>query len=177
MASSEKSKGTDASFGDVFDVRRVRQLVELMKENELTELNIQQGDLRIQLQRAASQPLFASSGVAPLAVPQPVPAISASAQGIPGPAPSTAEVQDDLSIKVIKSPMVGTYYAAPDPNSQPFVKIGDTVDPDKTVCLIEAMKVFNEIQAEVAGRIVAVLKKPGDAVEFGAPLFKVDTRG
>jgi acetyl-CoA carboxylase biotin carboxyl carrier protein len=72
--------------------------------------------------------------------------------------------------------MVGTFYAAPDPDAAPYVKAGDHVSHDTTVCIVEAMKVFNEIQAEVAGKIVAVLVENGEPVEFGQPLFKVDTR-
>jgi acetyl-CoA carboxylase biotin carboxyl carrier protein len=79
-------------------------------------------------------------------------------------------------IVLVRSPMVGTFYAAPDPDSPPYVKVGDMVGPESTVCIVEAMKVFNEIQAETAGKIAAVLGKNGEPVEFGQPLFKVDTR-
>ncbi|MGB7736438.1 MAG: acetyl-CoA carboxylase biotin carboxyl carrier protein, partial [Thermoguttaceae bacterium] len=79
-------------------------------------------------------------------------------------------------VTVIKSPMVGTFYAAPDPDSPPFVKVGDHVGPETVVCIVEAMKVFNQIPAEAAGRIIAVLVENGAPVEFGQPLFKVDTR-
>lgn len=72
---------------------------------------------------------------------------------------------------------MGTFYTKPNPKSPPFVKVGDHVDPDKTICIIEAMKVFNEIPAETSGTIVAILAQDGDAVEFGKPLFKVDTKG
>jgi acetyl-CoA carboxylase biotin carboxyl carrier protein len=85
--------------------------------------------------------------------------------------PSSAE---PANLQVIKSPMVGTFYSASKPESPPFVKVGDAVGPDTTVCIIEAMKVFNEIPAECSGRIVAVLLANGDPVEFGQPLFKVD---
>ena len=77
---------------------------------------------------------------------------------------------------MIKSPIVGTFYAAPNPESQPFVKVGDHVGPETVICIVEAMKVFNQIPAEVAGRIVAVLAENGAPVEFGQPLFKVDSR-
>ena len=77
---------------------------------------------------------------------------------------------------LIKSPMVGTFYSAPDPDSPAYVKVGDPVGPDTTVCIVEAMKVFNEIPAEVSGKIVAVLVENGEPVEFGQPMFKVDTR-
>jgi len=77
---------------------------------------------------------------------------------------------------LVKSPMVGTFYAASDPDSPPFVKVGDHIGPDTTVCIVEAMKVFNQIPAEASGRIIAVLVENGAPVEFGQPLFKVDTR-
>ena len=77
---------------------------------------------------------------------------------------------------VIKSPMVGTFYAAPEPDSPPFIKVGDHVGPETTVCIVEAMKVFNQIPAEVSGKILTVLVQNGESVEYGQPLFKVDTR-
>ena len=79
-------------------------------------------------------------------------------------------------LAVIKSPIVGTFYTAPDPESPPYVKVGDHVGPETTVCLVEAMKVFNEIPAELSGKIVAVLVENGEPVEFGQAMFKVDTR-
>lgn len=150
--------------GDVFDIRRVRRLVELMRENELTELDIQQGEMRIQLKRNASVPTMS---VTPMTVPVPavVPVAAAPPKETPPPK------GDD--VHVIKSPMVGTFYMASSPDAPPFVKVGDSVSPEKTVCLIEAMKVYNEIQAECSGKILAVLVSNGQAVEFGAPLFKV----
>ncbi|HBT77255.1 MAG TPA: acetyl-CoA carboxylase biotin carboxyl carrier protein [Planctomycetaceae bacterium] len=173
MASSEKSKSAVAqtAANDVFDVRRVRRLVELMKENDLTELNIQQGDLKIQLQRAAA--------TVPVCAPvhAPAPAVSMPPPVAPPAAVASLPVAEDPNILTITSPMVGTFYTAADPQSPPFIKVGDTVGPEKTVCLIEAMKVFNEIQAETAGKIVAVLAQNGQPVEFGTPLFKIDTRG
>ncbi|MGL4595747.1 MAG: acetyl-CoA carboxylase biotin carboxyl carrier protein, partial [Thermoguttaceae bacterium] len=80
---------------------------------------------------------------------------------------------EEKNVTYIKSPMVGTFYNAPNPESAPFVKVGDVISADKTVCLIEAMKVFNEIQAECTGKIEAVLVKNGQVVEFGTPLFKI----
>jgi acetyl-CoA carboxylase biotin carboxyl carrier protein len=79
-------------------------------------------------------------------------------------------------LAIIKSPMVGTFYAAPDPDSPPYVKVGDHVGPETTVCIVEAMKVFNQIPAEVSGKVLAVLVDNGESVEYGQPLFKVDTR-
>lgn len=157
---------------DIFDVRKVRRLVELMKEHELSEIDLQQGDLRIQLRRACAAP--AVVGVAP-AVYAPAPVAVAPASESVAPAAKTA-AEDSKNIAMIKSPMVGTFYAAPDPDSPSFVKIGDHVGSETTVCIVEAMKVFNQIPAEISGRVIAVLAENGAPVEFGQPLFKVDTR-
>jgi len=153
---------------DSFDVRRVRRLVELMKEGDLSELDIRDADRRIQLRRG-TEPVAAA---APQAAAAPVPA-AASAP----PAAADQPKIDDAHIAVIKSPIVGTFYAAPNPQSPPFVKVGDHVGPETSVCIVEAMKVFNQIPAEVSGKITAVLVENGQPVEFGQPLFKVDTRG
>jgi acetyl-CoA carboxylase biotin carboxyl carrier protein len=158
---------------DIFDVRKIRRLVELMKEHDLAELDLQQGDVRIQLRRGA---LGVSTVVG---VPQLPPVAAPAPAGPPAPESevSSAVADDAKGIAVVKSPMVGTFYAAPDPDSPPFVKVGDHIGPETTVCIVEAMKVFNQIPAETAGRILAVLVENGAPVEFGQPLFKVDTRG
>ena len=161
---------SSASCQDIFDVRKIRRLVELMKEHDLSEIDLQQGEVRIQLRRA-------SAAAPPVIVSAPAPARPLPA-GPPAPesdAPVAAEPKAG-GIAVIKSPMVGTFYAAPDPDSPPFVKVGDHVGPETTVCIVEAMKVFNQIPAELGGRIIAVLAENGSPVEFGQPLFKVDTR-
>ena len=151
---------------DVFDLRRIRRFVELMKENELSELDIQQGDIRIQLKRNTAPPQ---------AVAMP-PTDSAASVLLPvATALPTDSVAKEANIQVVRSPMVGTFYAAASPDAPPFAQVGDTVTPEKTVCLVEAMKVFNEIAAECSGKIVAVLVKNGESVEFGKPLFKVST--
>ncbi|NLX95716.1 MAG: acetyl-CoA carboxylase biotin carboxyl carrier protein [Rhodopirellula sp.] len=150
---------------DVFDVRRIRRLVALMQEHDLSEIDLRQGDTRVVLRRG---------GDAAPARPAPAPVSLVPAEPVTVPA-AAAPVQEE-HIAVIRSPMVGTYYSAPDPDSAAFVKVGDSIGPDTTVCIVEAMKVFNQIPAEVAGKIVAVLVENGESVEFGQPLFKVDTR-
>ena len=144
---------------DVFDVRRIRRLVELMQENDLCELDIQQGDMRIQFKRGGT------SVVAAPVVP--------SAPAVAVPSAAAAAPPEEKNVQFIKSPMVGTFYTAPNPDAPPFVKVGDTISSEKTVCLIEAMKVYNEIPAECSGKIAAILVKDGQSVEFGKPLFKV----
>jgi acetyl-CoA carboxylase biotin carboxyl carrier protein len=153
-----------AGGGDIFDVKKVRRLVELMKEHDLAEIDLRQADQRIRLRRGA-EPQLVSGTVAPMHGQ----AVSSQTQATPPPAAESA-------LDVIKSPMVGTFYSAANPESPPFVKVGDHVGPESVVCIIEAMKVFNEIQAEIAGQVAAVLVENGQPVEFGQPLFKIDTR-
>ena len=155
-------KASSSTRQDIFDVRKVRRLVELMKEHDLSEIDLQQGEMRIQLRRSAA-----------VAHPLAAPAVVASAKPEPAAEQSTPPKADNGTL--INSPMVGTFYTAADPESPPFVKVGDHVGPDTTVCIVEAMKVFNQIPAEVSGRIIAVLVENGASVEFGQPLFKVET--
>jgi acetyl-CoA carboxylase biotin carboxyl carrier protein len=152
---------------DIFDVERIRRLVELMKEHDMSEIDLRDGETRIQIRRGGEAVITA----APARAVAPAPATPVA--DAPAAAPLKAA---DENIVVIKSPMVGTFYTAPDPDSPPYVKVGDHVGPETTVCIVEAMKVFNQIPAEVSGKIVAVLIENGQPVEFGQPLYKVDTR-
>ncbi|MCA9229382.1 MAG: acetyl-CoA carboxylase biotin carboxyl carrier protein [Planctomycetales bacterium] len=153
--------------GDVFDVRKVRRLVELMNEHDLGEIDLRQGDQRIRLRRGQEPqvPTVAPSIAAPLPA---APVVQAASD-------SPRESEDEANVAYITSPMVGTFYSASSPDSPPFVKVGDSVGPDSIVCILEAMKVFNEIPAECSGSIGAVLVQNGDAIEFGQKLFKVQT--
>jgi acetyl-CoA carboxylase biotin carboxyl carrier protein len=161
------SSGSGPS-GDIFDVKRIRRLIELMNEHELGEIDLRQSDQRIRLRRGLDPVITTGPVRASAAAP------SASAGGeMAAPAAPKA---DDKDIAFVKSPMVGTFYHAPSPDAQPFVKVGDHVGPQSTVCVVEAMKVFNEIPAEVSGQIVAVLVENGEPVEYNQPLFKGDTR-
>jgi acetyl-CoA carboxylase biotin carboxyl carrier protein len=155
------------SGGDIFDVKKVRRLVELMKEHDLAEIDLRQGEQRVRLRRGAD-PLIAAPSAYSVAAHSAPPTTAASEK------PADAATSADLA--VIKSPMVGTFYLAASPESPPFVKVGDHVGPETTVCIIEAMKVFNEIPAEISGQVAAVLVENGAPVEFAQPLFKIDTR-
>jgi acetyl-CoA carboxylase biotin carboxyl carrier protein len=143
------------------DTNQIKELIELMVANDLSRLEIQEGETHILLRRG--QPVVAMSMAAPLAAPA---APTAPAAAAPA-APASTETY-------IRSPMVGTYYSAPDPESPTFVNVGDVVQPDTVVCLVEAMKVFNEIKAEMSGRVTKVLVKNAQAVEFDQPLFAVE---
>jgi acetyl-CoA carboxylase biotin carboxyl carrier protein len=153
--------------GDVFDVRKVRKFIQLMNEHDLAEIDLRQGDQRIRLRRGPELVTVAST--------PPVGQPAAAAGHAPtGDNKATDVAADDSKAILVRSPMVGTFYAAPNPDSPPFVKVGDRVGPETTVCIVEAMKVFNEIPAECAGRVVAVLAQNGDAIEFNQPLFRVE---
>ena len=162
---------TDSPSGSsVFEMDRIRRLVELMKEHDLREIDLQEDEQRIRLCRALPEqaPQYAPAYMPP-------PSASQGAAGAPAAAAPAAPAGDGPNITIIKSPMVGTYYGRANPKSEPFVKVGDHVEANTTICIVEAMKVFNEIPAEIRGKIVAVLVDEEEAVDFGKPLFKVDT--
>jgi acetyl-CoA carboxylase biotin carboxyl carrier protein len=164
MASSAGS-GSSSGAGDVFDVRKVRRFIELMNEHDLSEVDLRQGDQRIRLRRGPE--MVTVAGATPAMTTPAVPPASPKAAGE---APVATE---DANALVVRSPMVGTFFAAASPESPPFVKVGDQVGPESTVCIVEAMKVFNEIPAECSGKIAAVLVTSGQSVEYGQPLFRV----
>ena len=148
---------------DVFAMDRILELIDLMKEHDLCEIDLKQDDEQIRLVRGG-QPVI------PVAA-APAPAAPAAAPAATDSAPAA-----DDNLITINSPMVGTFYSRPNPDSDSFVQIGDIVNDDTTVCIIEAMKVFNEIQAEVKGKIVAILVDDEEPVDVGNPLFKVAPR-
>jgi len=154
---------------EVFDVDRIRKLIELMKEHDLAEIDLRQNTQRIRLCRDGKVPPVKAAPMDSFAAPVPSSAIASAV--------SNSETVDGPHIVTIKSPIVGTFYSRANPNSKNFVEVGSEVSQDSVICIIEAMKVFNEIPAEIRGKIVAVLAKNEETVDFGKPLFKVDTRG
>ena len=164
---------SDKKVGDVFDIDRIRKLIELMKEHDLGEIDLRQDDQRIRLCGAGHGHAFLAPPMIS-AAPAAAPAGPASS---PASTPAAADSLDGPHIAVIKSPMVGTFYSKPNPNAKDFVEVGSAVQNDTVNCIIEAMKVFNEINAEMRGKIVQVLVRNEEAVDFGKPLFKIDTRG
>ena len=155
----------DKQEPSVFDVAKIRELIELMQEHELREVDLQQSEQRIRLKRGAEgAPVvsYAAPAAAPVAA---APAAAASPAG-------AAPAADD-NATYINSPTIGTFYSRPKPDADDFVKVGDTVTPDTIVCLVEAMKMFNEIPAGVSGKIVECLVNNEDPVDNNKPLFKV----
>ena len=162
---------------EVFDVNRIRELVELMKEHELSEIDLRATSNQIRLRRGSAQaPMMAAQPMlAPQAYAAPAPAAAAAAPAEAAPS-AAAPAAADANTTTIKSPMVGTFYARPKPESPDFVKVGDTVTPETTVCLVEAMKMYTEIPAGVSGKIVEILVQNEDAVDVNKPMFKVATQ-
>ena len=155
----------DSATRDPFDLEKLRQLIELMEKHGLNEVSLRRGEEQWRLRRGGRpEPVVMAAPVQSAPLPVPV----APAASVAAPAVDTS----DRGIE-IKSPTVGTFYSSPTPEEPPFVQVGAKVSSETIVCLIEAMKVFNQIPAEVSGTISAVLVKNGDAVEFGQPLFRV----
>ena len=146
---------------DIFDVKRIREIIELMEEHDLSAVDLQQGDEKIKLNRGGVSPVYSAP-----------PPVAAAAAAVP--APAAAESRSDANTITVNAPMVGTFYSRANPESDPFVKVGDVVSEDTIVCIVEAMKVFNEIPAECSGKIVEVLVKDQEAIDFGKPMFRVE---
>lgn len=152
----------------MFETDKIRQLVEMMVKNDLVEISLRDGDVEVSLRRPnpTSVPAVQMAG-GPVMVP------AASPTALPEGSPEVAKCEDEVGLVEIVSPMVGTFYSASSPEAAPFVSVGSSVGTDTPVCIIEAMKVFNEVKAEVSGTIEKILVKNEQAVEFGQPLYLV----
>ena len=155
--------------GDSFDLDRIRKLLQLMEKFDVSEINLQNDDESWKIRRgprvAYAQPTAAQQFSMPMAAPSQAASPAATAAAAPA-APAGI---------TINAPTVGTFYSAASPEDAAFVSVGSVVKPDTTICMIEAMKVFNEIKAEKSGRIVEILVENGDAVGFGQPLFRIES--
>jgi acetyl-CoA carboxylase biotin carboxyl carrier protein len=163
-AKADKQARTAQQSGEnAFDMDELRELMELVTEQGFTEFEFENENIRVRLSKAAGySPIAQSMQIPTTVLPQ---SVSAEA------APSTADVDEGLH--KITSPIVGTFYSSPGPEKDPYVKEGSKVSPDSVVCIVEAMKLMNEIQAEIAGEVVKVYVENGQPVEFGQPLFGI----
>jgi len=153
------------------DIRKVKKLIELLEESGVAEIEIQEGEESVRISRysqSAPPPAPVAAPVAPPPVAAPAPAPAAA------PAPEPAAEAEVPEGHVIKSPMVGTFYRAPSPGASPFVEVGQHVNVGDTLCIIEAMKLLNQIEADKAGTIKAILVENGQPVEYDQPLFIID---
>ncbi len=157
------------------DIRKVKKLIELLDESGIAEIEITEGEEAVRISRYPQSGAAASVAMPAAAIPAPaMPAPAAApAPAASAPAASPAGAPEEVSGHAVESPMVGTYYTAPSPDAQPFVKIGDEVAIGDTLCIIEAMKMMNQIEADAAGKIVAIEVENGEPVEFGQVLFVI----
>ena len=155
------------------DIRKIKKLIELLEESNLAELEIREGEETVRLSRwPKNLPLAAAPAMAPMQVQMPAqPSAAATSYSAPAASTPTAEPQHDG--QVVRSPMVGTYYAASAPGAAPFIKVGQQIKVGDTLGIIEAMKMFNPVESEVAGTIVKILVENGQPVEFDEPLVVV----
>jgi acetyl-CoA carboxylase biotin carboxyl carrier protein len=157
------------------DIRKVKKLIELLEESGIAEIEISEGEESVRISRYPTGPAAAPPVVhyapAPAPLQQAAPAAAAPAATAPA---ATAPVAAAKADHTVTAPMVGTFYAAATPGAKPFVDIGSEVNVGDTLCIIEAMKMMNQIESDKAGRVTAVLVKNGDPVEFGQPLFIIE---
>ena len=152
------------------DIRKVKKLIELLEESGISELEINEGEESVRISRysSAPAPTQVSYAAAPAAPAAPAPA--------PAEAPAAASADEDKrpSGHVVTSPMVGTFYSAPSPGAKPFVNVGDTVAEGETVCIVEAMKILNQIETDASGTVKAILVDNAQPVEYGQPLMVIE---
>ena len=151
------------------DLRKLKKLIDLVEESGIAELELTEGEERIRIVKGGGQtrePFYMVSG------PAPSPAAASASPPVPVPA-ALPPPQAQADGHIVKSPMVGTYYRCPTPGAKPFVEVGDTVKKGQTICIIEAMKLMNEIESDMDGVIKAALVESGQPVEYGEPLFVI----
>ncbi|WPJ97970.1 acetyl-CoA carboxylase biotin carboxyl carrier protein [Coraliomargarita algicola] len=151
------------------DIKLIKQVVDLMKRSDISEFEFEEDGFKLRLSSKGADAPQIIHAAAPVAAAAPAPATAAPA------AAAAAPAAEEKGISIIKSPMVGTFYRAASPESPAFANVGTKVGNDSIVCIIEAMKVMNEIQAEMSGVVTEVLVENGEAVEYGQPLFKIKT--
>jgi acetyl-CoA carboxylase biotin carboxyl carrier protein len=165
----EQPKSNCPLEGGTVDLKDIKAIIDLMRKNSLSEFELERQDFKIKLKRANSGPAVPMDELAPASYPIALPPVG----GVPAPGPITTTSLPNPTLLEIKSPMIGTFYRAPSPDAADYVEIGTEVNPETVVCLIEAMKVMNEIKAEVKGVVTHILVENAKPVEFGQPLFRI----
>ena len=171
-AAKPKARAATARKVSALNVGYLRELTDLMSTNHLTELEIEQDGVHIRLRKGCDAP-HRHAPMLPAPPHHAIPASHPAAGAIVEPGPA-AEAEGTVAIK---SPMVGTFYRSPAPDAEPFMHVGDAVTEESVVCIIEAMKVMNEIKAEIAGEVTEVLVESGEMVEYGQPMMRVRPAG
>ena len=156
------------------DIRKVKKLIELLDETGVAEIEIKEGEESVRISRHPSGGTFAMMPQHMMYGPPPAPAAAPAAAAVTPAAAAVASAAAATADQTVTAPMVGTFYSASAPGAKPFVDIGSEVKAGDVLCIIEAMKMMNQIESDKAGRIVSVLAKNGDPVEFGQPLFVIE---
>ena len=144
------------------DIRKIKKLIEMLQESDLTEIEVGQGDESVRITRSGSQNIIPNTpSVQQVAVPQPI-------------IESTEKVDETVSGNLVRSPIVGTFYRKPGPDKDPFIRVGDTVEVGDVLCIIEAMKMMNEIKSEFSGKITSINVEDGQPVEFDQHIITID---
>ncbi len=152
--------------------KELKELIEFLIEKDIAEFELERGDVKVKIKRAGAQTVVYARAEAPQPVAVPVLA-AAQAAGSVAAAPAPAEKAPEENLHMVKSPIVGTFYEAPSPGAPPFVKVGDMVEVGQVLCIVEAMKLLNEIESDVAGEIVKKLGSNGQPIEYGQELFAI----
>jgi acetyl-CoA carboxylase biotin carboxyl carrier protein len=151
------------------DLRKLKTLIDLVSESNVSELEITEAEGKVRIVKGGPASTQAAAAPMPMAVAAPAPAAALAA-----PAPAAAAVPEAPKGHTVKSPMVGTFYRASAPGAKSFVEVGDAIKEGETICIIEAMKILNEIEADKSGTVTAILCENGQAVEYGQPLFIIE---
>jgi acetyl-CoA carboxylase biotin carboxyl carrier protein len=150
------------------DLRKLKKLIDLVQESGISELEVTEGEEKVKIVKSGGA---AHAHAVPATGPAPIPAPAAAPAA---PAPAAAAAPEEIQGHMVKSPMVGTFYRCPSPGAKPFVEVGDTVKAGDTICIIEAMKLLNEIECDKDGVVKAILVENGQPVEYGEPLVVID---
>jgi acetyl-CoA carboxylase biotin carboxyl carrier protein len=155
------------------DMKDLRELIEFLKQYQVAEFDLDRGDIKIRLKFA--QAAAPASGIADLARLAAVPAAASASSAVPTAEPAAAApaADPDAGLHIVKSPIVGTYYGSPSPGAPPFVAPGDRVEKGQVICIVEAMKLMNEIESDASGEVVKIFISNGQPIEFGQPLFSI----
>jgi acetyl-CoA carboxylase biotin carboxyl carrier protein len=154
-------------------IDEIKELLQIFNESGVGELEVQRGESRLRIKRATSTKEYVVAPIPQVPQPMAVPLSAPQVAAAPAPAPAKAPEAEGV---LVKSPIVGTYYDCPSPDSPPFVRVGDSVEPGQVLCIIESMKLMNEIEAESAGTVVSKLVENGRPVEYGEALFSIRPR-
>ena len=158
------------------DLRKLKTLIDLVSESNVSELEITEAEGKVRIVKSSGAPVVMATPVAttPAVVAAPVAAIPVPVAAAPAPATADAAPAADTASHVVKSPMVGTFYRSASPGAKPFIELGSVVKEGDTICIIEAMKILNEIEADKSGTVVQILAENGQAVEYGHPLVVIE---